>query len=67
VAVVPVVLRSAHCDGVTAEAVLHALVDHLDLVDVGAGMTMVIGPDRSGDMSRSESSNATAVFAWCTP
>jgi hypothetical protein len=28
----------------------HALRNHIDLFDVGEGMTMVIGPDPAGDL-----------------
>ena len=32
------------------DSIRHALRNHIDLFDVGDGMTMVIGPDRSGGL-----------------
>ena len=32
------------------DLIRHALRNHIDLFDVGDGMTMVIGPDRSGGL-----------------
>ena len=46
----PIVLHSAYRHGVPEESIKHALRNHVDLFDVGDGMTMVIGPDRSGGL-----------------
>jgi hypothetical protein len=44
----PVILGSAHRHGVRDEDLLHALRHHAETYDVGEGLTMVIGPDRTG-------------------
>ena len=46
----PIVLHSAYRHGVSEDSIRHALRNHIDLFDVGDGMTMVIGPDRSGGL-----------------
>jgi hypothetical protein len=46
----PDVMGSAHRHGVPEEDMQHALRHHQDLFDAGEGMTMVIGPDRSGGL-----------------
>ena len=46
----PLVLGSAHRHGVHDEDIRHALELHVDAFDVGEGMTMVIGPDRTGTL-----------------
>ncbi|TFH68221.1 hypothetical protein [Cellulomonas sp. HD19AZ1] len=43
----PIVLHSAYRHGVSEDSLRHALRNHVDLFDVGDGMTMVIGPNRS--------------------
>ena len=44
----PLILGSAHRHGVADEDIEHALREHVVTYDVGEGMTMVIGPDRTG-------------------
>lgn len=46
----PIVLHTAHKHGVSEDSIRHALRNHIDLFDVGDGMTMVIGPDRGGGL-----------------
>ncbi|MBO9556845.1 hypothetical protein [Cellulomonas sp.] len=46
----PIVLHSAYRHGLSEDSIRHALRNHVDLFDVGDGMTMVIGPDRSGGL-----------------
>lgn len=45
---VPIILSSAHRHGVRDEDLLHALRHYSETYDVGEGLTMVIGPDRTG-------------------
>lgn len=44
----PIILASAHRHGVRDEDVRHALDLRLTAFDVDEGMTMVVGPDRTG-------------------
>jgi len=44
----PLILGSAHRHGVPDEDIRHVLREHVATYDVGEGMTMVIGPDRTG-------------------
>ena len=45
-----VVLASAHRHGVSEEAIRHAVSHYVDLFDVGDGLTMVNGPDLTGEL-----------------
>jgi hypothetical protein len=60
---VPLILGSAHRHGVPEEDVRHALSHPLDGFDVGEGMTMVVGPDRTGALI--EIGVVTMYGGWC--
>lgn len=60
---VPLILGSAHRHGVPEEDVRHAVEHHVDSLDVGEGMTMVIGPDRTAALI--EVGVVAMYGGWC--